>query len=315
MKKWTASNIPDLKGKVIIITGATSGIGKAGAQMLAAKNAYVILAVRNTAKGHQVADDIKALYLNAKVQVIKLDLSSLQSIEDFAKSFAEQFNRLDVLINNAGVMMSPYSQTEDGFELQMGTNYLGHYALTGYLFTILKRTKASRIVVTSSMAHKSGKINFSDINWEKRKYSSVQAYSDSKIAMLHFMTAFAKIYDNDDEAPMITGAHPGWTSTDLQRHSGIGKFLNPLLGQGPNLGILPTLRASFDTDASSGDYFGPSGFLELQGLPVKVKRSKASRDSSRATRLWDLSQQLTGVYYDKPQFVDSCSEGENYLWV
>jgi NAD(P)-dependent dehydrogenase (short-subunit alcohol dehydrogenase family) len=297
MSKWTTSNIPDLTGKVIIITGSSSGIGKAGTEILAKKNATIVMAVRNAVKGESVANEIKSKFSKAKIEVLRLDLSSLKSVKNFADAFVKKHNRLDVLINNAGVMMSPFEKTEDGFELQMGTNHLGHFALTNHLLSLLRKTQNSRIVVTSSIAHRGANIDLSDLNWESRKYNTQRAYCDSKIASLLFMNEFANRFNGNSDFPKITAAHPGWTSTELQRHSGTNRFLNIFFGQKPDMGILPTLRAGFDNLAKSGDYYGPRGIMELQGYPVKVKPNKGSQNMNTAKQLWDISEKLTGVVY------------------
>lgn len=294
---WTVNNIPDQSGKVIIVTGATSGLGKEAARVLAGKNATVIMAVRNTEKGEVVAAEIRQQFSNATIEVIKLELSSLASVKAFATVFSSKHERLDVLINNAGVMWCPESKTEDGFEMQMGTNHFGHFALTGHLMPLLRQTKNSRVVATSSVAHKTGKIDLSDLNWGKRRYSRIQAYSDSKIANLHFAYEFARRNADDSDAPRMTSAHPGWTQSDLQRYTGLVRFLNPVFAQGPDMGVLPTLRAAFDPDAQAGDYFGPSGWLEMRGYPVKVKSIKRAQDQSIGHQFWELSERLTGISY------------------
>lgn len=294
---WTANNIPDLTGKVIIITGSTSGIGKAGTEILAEKNATIVLAVRNTQKGENVVNEIKSRVPQAKLEVRKLDLSSLKSVKEFADGFNQNYDRLDVLINNAGVMIPPYSKTEDGFELQMGTNHFGHFALTGQLMPLLKKTGGSRIVSTSSIAHRFGNIDFSDLHWENRKYNAQRAYGDSKIANIYFMYEFQRRYKNEPDAPMITASHPGWTGTELQRHSGRMRFLNIFFAQEPAQGILPSLRAAFDPDARTGDYYGPSRMMETRGNPMKVKTNTLSQDAEKAKKLWDVSEELTGIKY------------------
>jgi NAD(P)-dependent dehydrogenase (short-subunit alcohol dehydrogenase family) len=294
---WDATNIPDQIGRVVIITGATSGLGKEAARVLAGKNASVIMAVRNVNKGEGVANEIREEFPNADVTVRELDLTSLSSVKNFSDGLAKDYDRLDILINNAGIMFCPYSKTQDGFEIQMGTNHLGHFALTGYLRSLLKKTKGSRIVATSSVGHKGGNINFSDLNWESRKYNTQKAYFDSKIANLYFAYELARKFKGDAAAPKVTAAHPGWTRTDLQRHSGIMRFLNIFFSQGTDMGVLPTLRAAVDPDAESGDYFGPSKFFEMHGHPVKVKSNKRSQDEPAARQLWELSEKLTGVEY------------------
>jgi len=296
--KWNNDNIPDQAGKVIIITGATSGLGKEATRVLARKNATVVMAVRNTKKAEGVAQKIKTEFPSTKIDIKQLELNSLKSIQAFADRIKADYNRLDILINNAGVMACPFSKTEDNFEIQMGVNHLGHFALTGHLMPLLKKTKAARIVVTSSIAHKFGKINFEDINWENRKYNTNNAYSDSKLANLYFAYELVRKLKDDPNAPRITSAHPGWTSTELQRHVSFFKFLNPLFSQKVDKGVLPTFRAAFDENAQSGDYFGPAGFMELKGDPVKVPSNKLSHNEKNAKQLWELSEKLTWVQYN-----------------
>ena len=294
---WTTNNIPDQKGRVVIITGATSGLGKEAARVLAGKDARVILAVRNLSKGESVADEIRKEFPESDVSVRDLDLSSLTSIKSFAEGILKDHERLDILINNAGIMMCPFSRTEDGFEIQMGTNHLGHFALTGLLIPLMNKTKRSRMVATSSAAHRFGNIDFTDFNWETRKYNPSRAYGDSKLANLYFTYELAGKLGTHKDAPLVTAAHPGWTRTELQRHAGGLRFLNNFFSQGPEMGVLPTLRAAIDPEAKPGDYFGPSGLYEMQGYPVKVKSSKRSHDKEAATQLWDLSEKMTGIAY------------------
>lgn len=195
-------------------------------------------------------------------------------------------------------MACPFATTKDGFEIQMGTNHLGHFALTGHLLPLLKSTKKSRIVVTSSIAHRSGDIDFSDINWEKREYNTSKAYGDSKLANLYFAYELARKLEGEADAPLVTASHPGWTRTDLQRHSGFFRFLNPFFSQGVEDGVLPTLRATIDPEANGGDYYGPSRMMEMWGPPVVVSSSERSHDKTAASQLWTLSEELTGVRYE-----------------
>jgi NAD(P)-dependent dehydrogenase (short-subunit alcohol dehydrogenase family) len=203
---WTAQNIPDQTGKIIIITGATSGLGKQATNVLAGKNATIIMAVRNIKKAETVASEIKVEFPDAKLDIRQLDLGSLNSIKTFATDFSKAYDKLDILINNAGVMACPYSKTEDGFEIQMGTNHFGPFALTGLLFDLLKKTPNSKIVSTSSFAHLQGNIDFADINWETRDYHTTKAYADSKIANLYFTYELAK--KCQDGHPLVTACHP-----------------------------------------------------------------------------------------------------------
>jgi NAD(P)-dependent dehydrogenase (short-subunit alcohol dehydrogenase family) len=292
---WTTQNIPDQTDKVIIITGATSGLGKQAAKIIAGKNATVIMAVRNIKKAEGVADQIRAEYKDAKLDIRSLDLSSLKSIKNFASDFLKSYDKLDILINNAGVMACPYSKTEDNFEIQMGTNHFGPFALTGLLMPILKKTPNSRIVSTSSFAHLQGNIDFSDINWENRKYSSFQAYSDSKMANLYFTYELAK--KNENGHPLVIVAHPGWTKTELDRYSAASDFFGRIFAQKVDMGSLPTLRAAFDPEAKPGDFFGPDGWFGIKGYPIKVKSNKLSHNQDFAKELWNTSEKLTGIMY------------------
>ena len=295
--KWNANNMPDQKHRLVIITGATSGLGKEAAQVFASKHADVVLAVRNVQKGESVAAEIRKAFPDAKIDVRMLDLNSLRSVKSFADDVMAAYSQLDILINNAGVMACPFSKTEDGFEIQMGVNHLGHFALTGHLMPLLKKTKGSRIVATSSIAHRQGNIDFDDINWERRPYVTGKAYGDSKIANLYFAYELARKLKGDSNAPMVTAAHPGWTSTDLQRHSFMFRMLNPIFSQNVENGVLPTLRAAIDEHAQSGDYFGPAGFMEMKGSPIVVKSNEMSQNEANAKRLWDLSEEMTGIRF------------------
>jgi len=294
-EKWTINNIPDISGKIAIVTGANSGLGKETAKALAAKNAVVIMAVRNIINGENASRDIQKEFPESTVKVMKLDLSNLQSIKDFAAAFSKEFKQLHFLINNAGVMTPPYSKTEDGFELQIGTNHLGHFALTGHLMPIIQATAGARIVNVSSMAHNWGKIDFNDLNWENRKYKRSTAYGDSKLANLYFTYELNRKLKNSNVK--TTAAHPGWSATALQRHSGLFSVLNPLLAQKAHIGALPTLRAAVDPAAEGGDFYGPDGAKEIKGYPVKVQSNELSHDINIAQKLWAVSEKLTGVKY------------------
>lgn len=296
-QKWNATHIPDMTGKTIIITGATSGLGKEATRVLAGKNATVIMAIRNLSKGESVKNEILKEFSQAKISLIRLDLTSLESIHLFVNEFKQKYNQLNILINNAGIMACPYATTDDGFEIQMGTNHLGPFALTGLLMPMLRETPNSRIVSTSSLTHKFGKIDLSDINWNDRDYKTSQAYSDSKIANLYFMFELARKYQSDSKAPTITAAHPGWTETELQRHTGFISLFNKVFAQDVEHGTLPTLRAAIDENATSGDYFGPKRFFELWGDPVLVKPNELSQNKEISQQLWKISEDLTGVTY------------------
>lgn len=295
--KWDKNLIPNQKGEIIIITGASSGLGKETARVLSKKQAEVIIAVRNLKKGKKVIEEMLNENPNAKLTLKKLDLSNLESVREFAKDIINEYTQLNVLINNAGVMFSPYSETKDGFELQMGTNHFGHFALTGLLMPLLKKSDNSRVVMLSSSGHTMGNINFSDINWGNRKYNPHKAYGDSKIANLYFTYELAKKLEKSANHPKVTVAHPGWTATELQRHSGVMSVLNNFFSQKVDMGILPILRAAFDESAKPGDFFGPKDFFHMKGYPMKHRSNKLSYNMEKAKKLWEISELMTGVKY------------------
>ncbi len=296
-KKWDIDNISDQSGRTIIVTGSSSGIGLETARVLALKNGEVIIAVRNPEKGNKAAEKILTEKKDAKVNVMIIDLSDLNSVKEFADTFRKEHKKLDILINNAGVMVPPYSKTKDGFELQMGTNHLGHFALTGRLLDILTETKGSRIVNVSSMAHKTGNIDFDDLNWESRKYKPWKAYGDSKIANLYFTLELAGKLEEKGTDTIVTSAHPGWTATDLQRHASGANFLNRFLAQSIDMGALPTLYGAVGEKVVNGDFFGPSGFMEMKGYPKKVYPNKKAQKKAISEKLWEISEDVTGVVF------------------
>lgn len=296
-EKWTADNIQNQTGKIVIVTGSSSGIGFEAARVLTNKGAKVIIAVRNKEKGEKAVQKIHDQNSKANIKLMLIDLADLKSVELFAKSFKEKFTQLDMLINNAGVMMPPYGKTTDGFELQFGTNHLGHFALTGHLMELIQNTPNSRIVNVSSGAHNYGKINFDDLTWDKRQYKAMRAYGDSKIANLYFTYELHNRLGNENSNPVATAAHPGWTATELQRHSGLFNFLNSFFAMPIEQGALPTLRAATDNNVQPGDYFGPDGFREMKGYPVKVESNRLSHNEKITKQLWSASEELTGVKY------------------
>ncbi|MDA8692104.1 oxidoreductase [Candidatus Pseudothioglobus singularis] len=300
MKKenWNESNIPDQSGKIFIVTGPTSGLGKESVKVLVRKNATVIMTARNIKKAESVANEILEENKNAKIDIEELDLSSLESVKNFSQLIIKKYKSLDCLINNAGIMACPYSKTKDGFEIQMGTNHLGHFALTGQLISHLKKTPNSRVVNVSSIAHTSGNIDFDDLNWEKRKYRTWSAYSDTKLANLYFTYELSRKLEKDKGNPIILASHPGWTATDLQRYSSVANFMNIFLGQKVNIGALGGLRAATDSTAKSNDYFGSPSMGGMKGHPVLVKSNELSYNTDNAKKLWKLSEELTGVRYD-----------------
>jgi NAD(P)-dependent dehydrogenase (short-subunit alcohol dehydrogenase family) len=297
-EKWDSNNVPDQESRVAIVTGSSSGIGYETARVLAEKNATVIIAVRNLQKGKAAADKILGQHPNADLEVMELDLANLESVRKFADEFKNKFSRLDLLINNAGVMMPPYSKTADGFELQFGTNHLGHFALTGLLFDLIKATSGSRIVNVSSTAHYYGNLDFDDLKWEKRRYKKMRAYGDSKIANIYFTYELQKKLEKEGANTLAAASHPGWTATELQRHTGLIRFLNNFFSQDITMGALPTLYAAVAADVKGGDYYGPSGWREQRGYPKKVESNELSHNQEIARKLWEVSEELTGVKFD-----------------
>lgn len=296
-KKWTESDIANLAGTCAVVTGATSGLGLETARVLSATGASVILAVRDTARGEKVASELRGATPGAEVSVRKLDLASLASIEAFAEKLTGAMDRLDLLVNNAGVMVPPLSHTEDGFELQMGTNHFGAFALTGRLMGVLKATPGSRVTVTSSVAHRQGHPDLADLDWRSRKYDAWRAYSDSKMANLLF--AYEMVRRLDGTGPKVCISHPGWTRTQLQRHSGVASFLNPIMSMRLSKGVLAPLRAATDPDAKSGDFFGPDGLMQMRGYPVRVEPVALAKDTELARSLWEISVERTGVDFKR----------------
>jgi NAD(P)-dependent dehydrogenase (short-subunit alcohol dehydrogenase family) len=287
--KWTAADLPDLSGRTVVVTGASSGLGTVTARELARAGAHVVLAVRDVAKGEAVAAPFPGEW-----EVRALDLASLASVRAFAEAWTGD---LDILINNAGIMAVPQGTTADGFELQFGTNHLGHFALTNLLLPHV----TDRVVTVSSGAHRIGKVHLDDLNWERRKYDRWRVYGQSKLANLLFTKELQRRLDEAGSPLRAITAHPGYASTHLQSHTGsrvervlMNDFANRVFAQSDEMGALPTLYAA--TQDIPGDAFvGPDGLLEQRGHPKLVGRSKAAQNAEDARRLWVLSEQLTGV--------------------
>jgi NAD(P)-dependent dehydrogenase (short-subunit alcohol dehydrogenase family) len=295
MSRWTATHIPDQTGRVAVITGANTGLGYETATALAAKGARVVLAVRNLDKGKAAADLITRAHTGADVSVTELDLTSLQSVRDAADQIRAGFDQIDLLVNNAGVMMTPKSTTRDGFELQFGTNHLGHFAFTGLLLDRLLATPLSRVVSVSSNGHRVGRIRFDDLQ-STRRYSRMGAYGQSKLANLLFTYELQRRLSGTDT--IAVAAHPGGSDSELSRYlPGALQLAFGPLSQSTEMGALPTLRAATDPGVSGGEYYGPGGLLEMRGYPELVASSGRSHDVDVARRLWTVSEELTGVVF------------------
>lgn len=298
MTKWTTDDIPSQSGRTAVVTGANTGLGLATATALAAHGAHVVLAVRDTEKGKRAVDDIADAHPDATVSLQSLDLGSLRSIRAAAEALNAEHPRIDLLINNAGVMYPPKQTTEDGFELSFGTNHLGHFALTGLLLENLLAVPGSRVTTVSSQGHRiQAAIHFDDLQWE-RSYSRVGAYGQSKLANLLFTYELQRRLDTRDT--IAVAAHPGVSNTELMRHMHLPSVFNPLIGlltQSPEMGALPTLRAATDPAVKGGQYYGPSGLGEIRGYPQLVNSSAQSHDEALARRLWTVSEELTGVVF------------------
>jgi NAD(P)-dependent dehydrogenase (short-subunit alcohol dehydrogenase family) len=299
-RKWTAGDVPDQSGRVAIVTGANSGLGFDTAAVLADKGAHVVLAVRNLDKGNQAADRIKAKSPNAVIAVQELDLTSLESVRKAADELRSTHPRIDLLINNAGVMYVPTRETtQDGFEMQFGTNHLGHFALTGQLLDNILPVEGSRVVTVSSFGHRIlARIHFDDLQLE-RKYNRVEAYGQSKLANLLFTYELQRRFKLKGDPTVALAAHPGFADTELMRHlpGFIPDFFWRPFAQPTDMGALPTLRAATDPGAQGGQYYGPDGIGEVQGSPKAVESSKQSHNEDLQRRLWMVSEELTGVTY------------------
>jgi NAD(P)-dependent dehydrogenase (short-subunit alcohol dehydrogenase family) len=300
--RWTARDIPDQRGRLAVVTGANSGLGLVTARELARSNARVVLACRDTEKGAAAARSIAAKAPNAEVSVEALDLASLASVRSFAERFRSAHDGLDLLINNAGVMAAPRRKTVDGFELQFGTNHLGHFALTGLLLETMAGKDEARVVTVSSGAHRMGRINFDDLHGE-RWYWRWGAYGQSKLANLLFAFELDRRLRAAGSGVRSVAAHPGYAATNLQSAAvpqpdrALMVFSNLVMAQSAEMGALPILYAATEPGIESGSYVGPDGLFEQRGHPKLVQGSAASRDTDAAVRLWQVSEELTGVRY------------------
>jgi len=297
MNKENFSQYPSHKGRVAIVTGSNSGIGFETALQLAKMDMMVILACRRLDAAEKAREDILKKYSDAQVTPMKVDLSSLRDVRQFAEDFKNRFDRLDLLINNAGIMMSPYKITEDGFENQLATNFIGHFALTGLLLQQLLKTPDSRVVTLSSLSYKWATINFSDLHF-KDGYDKKKAYGQSKRACLVFAYELNRRLASIGSSTKSLAAHPGLSKTNLDRY--FPALIRPfgiLFLQSPKKGALPVLYAALEKDLKGGEYIGPNGFQEMRGFPKIVDSDEATKDTEIAKKLWSATEEMTGVYF------------------
>jgi len=288
---WKAKDIPDQSGKAAIVSGANSGIGYEAAEELAARGAKVILACRSEERGMAAAGRIADAHPGASAEYRNLDLADLSSVREFAAGYS---GGLDLLINNAGIMALPKRLlTKDGFEMQFGTNHLGHFALTGLLLPAIRQAPSARIVNVSSQAHRRGKVDFDDLNAEK-SYGAWSQYGLSKLCNLLFTYELGRRLKAASIDAISVAAHPGYTATNLQDGTFFRHF-NSIIAQSAAMGALPTLYAATSADVAGGDYYGPKGFYQMWGHPKKVDSTPASHDPLAAKRLWEESERMTGV--------------------
>jgi NAD(P)-dependent dehydrogenase (short-subunit alcohol dehydrogenase family) len=307
MSRWTTADIPDQNGRTVLVTGANSGLGLRTAEALADKGARVLLGCRDAGRGEAARSGVAAIATGPAPELVALDLSDLASVREAAGAVAATADRLDVLVNNAGVMALPLRRTIDGFELQFATNHLGHFALTGLLLPVLLRTTAPRVVTVSSNMHRVARNDWSDPNWEHRRYLKWQAYGQSKLANLLFTRELARRARDAGSSLVAIAAHPGNSatnlvpaSTDASGRRVVGQMMtwgNQLISQSDAAGALPQLYAATMPDVIAGEYFGPDRFFQLRGHPTRVGSSTAARDDDAARRLWELSEHMTGVTY------------------
>lgn len=295
---WTFEDVPNLKGKTVLVTGGNSGLGYEAVKMFVEKEADIIIGARSKEKADEVIKEILTDYPNTKVEFIPLDLSKKTSIKEFATDFLAKYNKLDILLNNAGVMTTPYIKTEQDLEFQQGINHFGHFYLTGLLFKLLKDTPNSRIVNVSSIAHRFGTMNFKDLMYENSKYKKSLAYSRSKLENLLFTYELASRIEEKGYDIKVCVAHPGVAKTDLGRYirdqKASGKAINffqKFFSHTAKEGALSLFRACTDTEAKSGDFFGPSKSFGTKGAPHKAKSNKRSHNKKLQKQLWDYSEE------------------------
>lgn len=303
---WTAANIPSQQDRIALVTGANSGLGLETTLGLARAGATLIMACRNPAKAQTALDQIRQQAPQVRIEALALDLADLASVRRFAEDFRSRYPRLDLLCNNAGVMALPFQKTRDGFEMQIGTNHLGPFVLTGLLLESLNASPAGRIVNVASVAHKATRgLNLNDLNWEHESYSKGEAYARSKLANLLFTFELNRRLRQHNSRITVAATHPGYAATNIGDGATAGNWLkawamkigNALIAQPAPMGALPSLYAATMPDVASGDYYGPNGWFEFRGHPTQVTSKPTARDPQAAAALWTLSEELTGTRF------------------
>jgi NAD(P)-dependent dehydrogenase (short-subunit alcohol dehydrogenase family) len=302
--KWTTEKLESLKGKRILVTGGNSGLGFESIKVFVSFDAEIIMASRSIERGEKAKEEIVSEYPKADITVMPLDLADSTSIKAFAKDFISKYSKLDVLLNNAGIMTTPYGLTKDGLEQQQGVNHFGHFLLTSLLFDTLKDTKDSRIVNVSSIAHRGGRLNFKNLLFRDGKgYSKIKAYSNSKLENLLFTYELDRRVKEKGYAIKVLAAHPGVSETNLGRHlkggftNGVVSTFTKLFSHDKKYGALPQVVASVDKNVSSGEFYGPNGFMGMKGSPHLARSTRRSHNLEDAKKLWDVSEEVMGVKF------------------
>jgi NAD(P)-dependent dehydrogenase (short-subunit alcohol dehydrogenase family) len=308
MARWGASDLVDQSGRTVLVTGASSGLGLRTAEALAAKGARVLMACRSAAKGAAAHEQVSAVATGPVPEVVALDLADLASVRACADKVAAAVEQIEVLVNNAGVMAVPFGRTADGFEMQLGTNHFGHFALTGLLLPLLRRAGAARVVTISSIYHRGGRMRWDDLHAERRRYHRWPAYGQAKLANLLFMHELDRRAREAGSPLVSVAAHPGYADTHLQvagaeqagrrLTAGVMSLGNRLIAQSDAMGALPQLYAATAPDVEGGQYFGPDRLFGFRGHPTRARSSRAARNADAARRLWQISEDATGVVYN-----------------
>lgn len=295
LQDWSVQDIPTLKQKAALITGANSGLGFQAAKLLAKKGAKVVMACRSLSKGLAAQEQLQAEVPDADTCIVSLDLASLQSIHQCVRDFKKDHDSLDILINNAGIMAPPLTRTQEGFETQFGTNHLGHFVLTGLLLPLLEIAPEGRVVVVSSLMHRLGRLDFNNLNAEQC-YCRWRAYGQSKLANLVYAKSLHRRLSDQGSSVKVMAAHPGYSVTNLQRHA-VATRVGQCFAQSSTQGCLPLVFAATATELKGGEYIGPNGWFELKGKPQLAYASKTAQDEDVGQLLWQRSEELTGFHY------------------